>query len=426
MKVITYPKHSSWGDLAKRPVLSTWNDTELLQSIFDDVKENGDRALISWTHKFDGIELESVRLNPSDQSNLLSVELKNAIDQAYQNIRKFHLAQQEESNLIETMPGVRCWRESRAIQRVGLYVPGGSAPLFSTVLMLGIPAQIACCSQVVLCSPPDEKASLHPAMLYAAQLCGIHEIFTLGGVQAIAAMTIGTESVPAVDKLFGPGNAYVTAAKQFSQNFKVAIDMPAGPSEVLIIADRYANLKYIAADLLSQAEHGPDSQVILVTTSPNIALQIRIELESQLLKLERKDLARKSIENSFTILFETIDECLEFSNLYAPEHLIAMFENAENVLDKIQNAGSVFVGSYSCESIGDYASGTNHTLPTNGYARSYSGVSLDSFVKKITFQKVSLDGLRNIGPIVELMAEAEGLMGHKNAVSVRLNSEIND
>jgi histidinol dehydrogenase len=425
MKVVSFPDRNSWIDLAQRPVLSTWNETELLQSIFDDVKENGDRALISYTQRFDGISLESVRYDPFKQINLLSLELKNAIDQAYENIRTFHLDQKEQNTKIETMTGVSCWRESRAIDRVGLYIPGGSAPLFSTVLMLGIPAQIAACSQIVLCSPPDETASLHPAILYAAKLCGITEVFTLGGVQAIAAMTIGTESVPAVDKLFGPGNAYVTAAKKFALNYKVAIDMPAGPSEVLVIADQSAKLEYIAADLLSQAEHGPDSQVILLTNSLDIASNISSEIEKQLIQLEREGLARKSIENSRTILFETIDDCLEFSNLYAPEHLIVMVENAENYLIKIQNAGSVFVGNYSCESIGDYASGTNHTLPTNGYAKAYSGVSLDSFVKKITFQKVTLEGLRNIGPIVEIMAEAEGLTAHKNAVSIRLKMEEN-
>ena len=354
--------------------------------------------------------------------NFLSEELKNAIQLAKDNIEKFHSAQVEKPTIVETTQGVFCWRESRAIEKVGIYIPGGSAPLFSTVLMLAVPAKIAGCKEIILCSPPDANGKINAAILYTAALVGISKVFCVGGIQAVAAMTFGTETIPSVFKIFGPGNQYVTAAKQYAQNFGVAIDMPAGPSEVLVIADATAEPAFVAADLLSQAEHGADSQVILLATDEQVLTNTLFALDKQLDGLPRKDLAAKALQNSKAILLKDVNECILFSNQYAPEHLIMAVKNGKDLLEKITNAGSIFLGNYSCESVGDYASGTNHTLPTNGYARNYSGVSLDSFVKKITVQQVTKEGIKNIGPSVELMAAAEGLQAHKNAVTLRLQS----
>ena len=349
-------------------------------------------------------------------------DLQKAIQVAKNNIEKFHASQQETKRVIETTKGVKCWRESRAINKVGIYVPGGSAPLFSTVLMLGIPAKLAGCKEIVLCSPPDRMGRIHPAILFAAHLVGVTKVFAVGGIQAIGAMTFGTETIPKVDKIFGPGNQYVTAAKQKAQNFGVAIDMPAGPSEVLVIADDSSIPEFVAADLLSQAEHGADSQVILLSNQENTIEQTLQEIQKQLTALPRKSIAEAALKNSKAIVLKTIEDCIDFSNEYAPEHLILSIKNYTQYVEKITNAGSVFLGNYSCESAGDYASGTNHTLPTNGFARNYSGVSLDSFVKKITFQELSAEGIQNLGNTIEIMAEAEQLMAHKNAVSLRLQS----
>jgi histidinol dehydrogenase len=355
-------------------------------------------------------------------SQEVSIELKAAIQLAKQNIEKFHSSQIEESKVIETTRGVNCWRESRGIEKIGIYIPGGTAPLFSTVLMLGIPAKLAGCKEIILCTPPNKRGEIDPVILYAANLVGITSVYSVGGIQAIAAMTYGTESIPKVDKIFGPGNQYVTAAKQLAQNIGVAIDMPAGPSEVLIIADKTCNPSFVAADLLSQAEHGADSQVILLSDSEQVVDETLLELVQQLNLLPRKSITKKALKNSKVIVLKNIKECIEFSNEYAPEHLILAIDKAKKEIPNIINAGSVFIGNYSCESAGDYASGTNHTLPTNGYARNYSGVSLDSFVKKITFQKLTKEGIKNIGPAIELMAEAEQLLAHKNAVTLRLKS----
>ena len=353
---------------------------------------------------------------------MVSKELKLAIQSAKRNIEKFHINQKEETKVIQTSEGVKCWRKSVAIEKVGLYIPGGSAPLFSTILMLGIPALQAGCSEIVLCTPPNRDGEINPAILYTAELVGVTKIIKVGGAQAIAAMAYGTKSVPQVYKIFGPGNQFVTKAKELIQQDGVAIDMPAGPSEVLVIADSTCEPEFVAADLLSQAEHGTDSQVILLSNDSKILDKTNEELSTQLNQLPRKEIALKALENSKTILCSSIEECVELSNYYAPEHLIIASKNADEYSDQVINAGSVFLGNYSCESAGDYASGTNHTLPTNGYARNYSGVSLDSFVRKITFQKLSKEGIKNIGPAIELMAEAEELFAHKNAVTLRLNS----
>ncbi|MDD3788645.1 MAG: histidinol dehydrogenase, partial [Petrimonas sp.] len=341
---------------------------------------------------------------------------------ARQNIETFHLSQQEEIRKVETSPGVTCWREARPIERVGIYVPGGSAPLFSTVLMLAVPAKIAGCKEIVLCTPPNKKGGIHPAILYTAQLTGITKIVAAGGIQAIGAMTFGTESIPKTDKIFGPGNQYVMAAKRLAQFYGTAIDMPAGPSEVLVIADVTCNPAFVAADLLSQAEHGPDSKVILLSDNKQVIKDVNKEIDVQLSNLPRKDIAAQALKNSKAILFKSLDECMDFSNGYAPEHLVLAVENPVLASRNVVNSGSVFLGNYSCESVGDYASGTNHTLPTSAYAKAYSGVSLDSFVKKITFQQVSAEGIMNIGKAIEIMAEAEGLFAHKNAVTLRRNS----
>ncbi|GEN74492.1 histidinol dehydrogenase [Chryseobacterium hagamense] len=426
MRLNTYPQKKSWSELVKRPVLKREKLTETITEIFDEVSKNGDNALIEFNRKFDNAEVETIKVSQKEvieAESLVGDALKSAIRQAKENIAKFHASQVPQTEKIETVKGVLCWRENRAIGKVGIYIPGGTAPLFSTVLMLAIPAQLAGCTEIVLCTPPDKEGKINPAILYAAKLCGVTEIFRTGGAQAIAAMTLGTESIPAVYKIFGPGNQYVVAAKEFAQNYKVAIDMPAGPSEVLIIADEEAVPAFCAADLLSQAEHGSDSQVVFLTTDEKVLEETVRETEKQLAVLPRNEMAAEALRNSHFILMETLDEALEFSNQYAPEHLILAMENAEQYISRIENAGSVFLGNYSCESAGDYASGTNHTLPTNGFAKNYSGVSLDSFVKKITFQNLSEEGLRNLGKTIEIMAEAEGLSAHKNAVSIRLKEQ---
>lgn len=425
MQTYINPPLSEWKNLIKRPVQKAEDLQNIVLTVFEDIKNEKDKALINYTKKFDKAYLTDIRVSSDEITAaiaLVSDELIQAIQMAASNIEKFHASQKESKNIIETAEGVNCWREARPIENVGIYIPGGSAPLFSTVLMLGIPAQLAGCKNITLCTPPDENGNINPAILYTANLIGIKNIYKAGGIQAIGAMTFGTETIEKADKIFGPGNQYVTAAKQIAQNFGVAIDMPAGPSEVLVIADTTANPEFVAADLLSQAEHGADSQVILLTTDENILQKTLTQIESQLTQLPRKSIASQALLQSRGIVLDSIEECIAFSNLYAPEHLILAIENTENYTDKITSAGSVFLGNFSCESAGDYASGTNHTLPTNGYARNYSGVSLDSFVKKITFQKVTEKGIQNIGPGIEKMAEAEELFAHKNAVSVRLKS----
>ena len=424
IKTISYPKIDEWAELQQRPAEDQSSLYEITEDIFKDIQITGDFAVSKYSQQFDNTDYHSSPLDivvVRDAENSVPVSLKESIQKAYQNIYMFHASQEETVQKIETTKGVTCWRESRPIDRVGIYIPGGSAPLFSTVLMLGIPAKIAGCKEVVLCTPPDINGEVNPLILYAANLVGIQKVYAVGGIQAVAAMALGTESIPKVDKIFGPGNQYVTAAKQIAQLYGTAIDMPAGPSEVLVIADASCDAEFVAADLLSQAEHGPDSQVILLSDKKKVIDEVNVALHKQLEKLSRKEITAKALQNSRAILLESIDECITFSNSYAPEHLILAIRNAEDKIDKIQSAGSVFLGNYSCESVGDYASGSNHTLPTNGFARSYSGVSVDSFVKKITFQSVSELGLKNIGPSVELMAEAEQLMAHKNAVTIRLN-----
>lgn len=407
----------------KRPELTTDFLESTIKNILQRVKTSGDEALISLTEQFDKVKLTSIKLSDEiikSAEQQISPELKKAINVAKLNIDKFHAAQKRGTAIIETMAGVSCWRKSVAIEKVGLYIPGGSAPLFSTVLMLGIPAKIAGCKQVVLCTPPDKSGKVDPAIIYTASLVGIKDIYTVGGAQAIAAMAYGTQSIPKVNKIFGPGNQYVTKAKQMINLEGVAIDMPAGPSEVAIIADKSANPSFIAADLLSQAEHGADSQVVLITDSNELVQEVLKAIDIQVNDLPRKDIAKECLLNSKAVLVNNLEEAVQVSNIYAPEHLIINAENAEAIAEKITQAGSVFIGAYTPESAGDYASGTNHTLPTNGAASAYSGVSLDSFVKEITFQKITENGLRNIGPTVEIMAEAEQLMAHKNAISIRL------
>lgn len=418
MKIISFPEKSEWKSLLARPVQEMAEIEKKVLPILEKVKKEGDSALCAFALQFDKIEISDFRVSEkeiADAENQLSDELKLAINQAYANIKKFHEAQKHQPEVIETMSGVKCWRKSVAIQKVGFYIPGGTAPLFSTVLMLGVPAQIAGCQEVVLCSPSN-----HPAIYYAAKLVGVTKIFRVGGAQAVAAMAYGTESIPQVYKIFGPGNQYVTAAKQLLSKDGIAIDMPAGPSEVAVYADDSAVPSFVASDLLSQAEHGADSQVLLVSTSKKLVNAVNLAVSGQLNRLPRKDLAAKAIENSKIILLENQEDCIEMLNEYAAEHLILAVENYAEVSEKIVNAGSIFLGNYTPESCGDYASGTNHTLPTNGYARAYSGVSLDSFVKKITMQEISKEGLQNLGSIVEKMAEAESLEAHKRAVSIRL------
>ncbi len=424
IKTIKNPEESEWTNLIQRPAVNQKDLFEIAENIFKDVQQNGDKAVSKYSEKFDGVHYNFSPLGLhiiEDAKKDVSANLQESIRQAFRNILKFHASQSEFVNKIETTPGVTCWRESRPIEKVGIYIPGGSAPLFSTVLMLGIPALFAGCKEVVLCTPPDSSGQINPIILYAASLVKITKVYAVGGIQAIAAMSLGTESIPKVDKIFGPGNQYVTAAKQIAQLYGTAIDMPAGPSEVLVIADDTCDAEFVAADLLSQAEHGPDSQVFLLSDNNDVIAKVNTALNKQVEGLERKEITKKALENSKAILFKTIDECIDFSNRYAPEHLILAVRNAEQQIDKVESAGSVFLGNYSCESVGDYASGTNHTLPTNGFARSYSGVSVDSFVKKITFQSVSKEGLKNIGEAVEVMAQAEQLMAHKQAVTIRLN-----
>lgn len=425
MNKYIFPGKNSWNELIKRPVFKREEISEIVQNIFDEVKKNGDQALFDFNKKFDAVDIEN--LFPSidevqNSENLISEDLKEAIQTAKENITKFHQSQKAEIQKIETTKGVICWRENRVIEKVGIYIPGGTAPLFSTVLMLAIPAQLAGCKEIILCTPPYKNGEINPAILYTAKLCGITKIFKTGGAQAVAAMTFGTESIPNVYKIFGPGNQFVVAAKELAQNYGVAIDMPAGPSEVLIIADENAVPEFCAADLLSQAEHGSDSQVIFISTDAKILEETMEETQKQLENLPRNEFARQSLSNSHFILIKSLDEALEFSNLYSPEHLILAITDFEKYIPAIENAGSVFLGNYSCESAGDYASGTNHTLPTNGFAKNYSGVSLDSFVKKITFQNLSKEGIQNLGKTIEVMAEAEGLFAHKNAVSIRLKN----
>ena len=423
MILISNPDKSQWQEILKRPVMNTENLFDTVRSVIDRVKEEGDRAVLDYEEKFDKVVLASLAVSEEEQQeaeNLVSEDLKAAIRLAKQNIETFHAAQRFEGKKVQTQPGVTCWQKAVAIEKVGLYIPGGTAPLFSTVLMLAVPARIAGCKEIVLCTPPGRDGKVHPAVLFAAKVAGVNRIFKAGGIQAIAAMAYGTESVPKVYKIFGPGNQYVTAAKQLVSLRDVAIDMPAGPSEVEVLADETANPIFVAADLLSQAEHGVDSQAILITTSVELQHAVKVEVERQLALLPRKEIAEKSLANSKLIVVDSMTEAIELTNAYAPEHLIIETEDYLSVAERIVNAGSVFLGSLTPESAGDYASGTNHTLPTNGYAKAYSGVSLDSFIRKITFQEIKPEGLNIIGPAIELMAANEQLDAHKNAVSVRL------
>ena len=425
MKIFENPIEAELPQLLTRPAFDAAALTAKVQLVLDGVRTGGDKAVASYTQSFDGVSIVNAVVTPIEIAaaiEALDPALKNAIALAAKNIRSFHEAQVSETLKVETMPGVSCWRKSVGIDKVGLYIPGGSAPLFSTVLMLGIPAVIAGCKEIVLCTPPAKDGSVHPAILYAASIVGITAMYKIGGVQAIGAMAYGTETVPQVSKIFGPGNQYVTAAKQLVQQSGIAIDMPAGPSEVCVLADETCNPAFVASDLLSQAEHGPDSQVLLVSTSKVVVAKVLEAVEAQLAALPRKDIAAKALENSRAIIVENMERAIFIVNNYAAEHLILACKNDEEVAEKITNAGSVFLGNYSPESVGDYASGTNHTLPTSGYARAYSGVSVDSFVKKITYQKLTETGLLSIGSAVETMAAAEGLEAHKNAVTIRLQS----
>lgn len=424
-KLYRYPRPSSWNKLCERPASQTKDLLPAVQTILDSVRAQGDTAVLNWTEKFDGIRPAKLAVPAAEISRAaakLDPALRAAIRQAYRQIRLFHRSQCQPEPVVETAPGVRCWRRSLPIEKVGLYIPGGSAPLFSSVLMLAIPARLAGCEDIILCTPPGRDGSIHPAILFAASLCGIRRIYRAGGAQAIAAMAYGTRQIPRVDKIFGPGNAYVTLAKQLVQQQGVAIDMPAGPSELLVIADETATAAFVAADLLSQAEHGPDSQVVLVTTAPELPEAVQLELDRQLALLPRGDLARTALSKSHLILVRNLEEAMAFSNLYAPEHLILACRQPQRLAARVRHAGSVFLGHFAPESAGDYASGTNHTLPTQGYARQYSGVSVDSFVKKITFQQLERKGLQRIGPAVMAMAAAEGLEAHRQAVAIRLNA----
>ena len=425
MKTIILPKRERWNELCKRPLIPASDLENIVREILKRVKSESDRAVNYFSEKFDGVRPENLKVGPDEileSEKQIPRELKNAISIAKNNIERFHAAQLLAEPVIETFKGIKCWRKSIAIEKVGLYIPGGSAPLFSTLLMLAVPAKVAGCKEIVVCTPPGKDGKVSPLILYTAQLIGISEIFKAGGAQAIAAMAYGTESIPKVYKIFGPGNQYVTKAKEMVQQEGISIDLPAGPSEVLVIADNKANAEFVAADLLSQAEHGPDSQVIMLTDDLKVLEAVKSELDKQIKILPRKEIAVKSLANSKLVLLPTLNDCLDFSNLYAPEHLIINTVDAKSVAENVKNAGSVFLGKYSCESAGDYASGTNHTLPTNGFARNYSGVSTDSFLKKITFQEISAEGIRSLGPVIELMAEAESLIAHRNAVSVRLKS----
>lgn len=425
MEIIKYPTSGEWNKLIKRPALDVSSLFGTVQKVLDEVRTQGDEAVKKYGEQFDKVKISDLLVSETEineAETLVDAELKQAILIAKNNIEKFHEAQKFNGNRIETTTGVTCWQKAVAIEKVGLYIPGGSAPLFSTVLMLAIPAKIAGCKEIVLCSPPNKEGKLHPAILYAAKIAGVSIIAKVGGIQAIAAMAYGTESVPKVYKIFGPGNQYVTAAKQLVSLKEVAIDMPAGPSEVEVIADKNANPEFIAADFLSQAEHGPDSQAILVTTSEEIVEPVVKAVQEQLEKLPRKEITEKALLHSRIIVLKDDAEVIRFTNQYAPEHLIIQTNNYDFISDQITNAGSVFMGAYTPESAGDYASGTNHTLPTNGYARSYSGVNLDSFIKKITFQEITKEGIRNLGNTIEVMAAGEQLDAHRNAVTIRLSS----
>ena len=425
MKKISNPPKSDWNKLLQRPSQTVESIEETVLSIFDDVKSNGDDAVKRYTSIFDGASLNDFYVSEDEfvqADKEVSTELKSAINLAKSNIEKFHSAQKTAKVYVETVEGVECWQEKRPIQNVGLYIPGGTAPLFSSVLMLAIPAKIAGCKEIILATPPNKRGEINPAIIYAAQLCGVSKILKVGGIQAIAGLTFGTESIPQVYKIFGPGNQFVTVAKQLATKYGVAIDMPAGPSELLVVADETSNASFVASDLLSQAEHGTDSQVILVSTSMSKLEAVEKEIETQIEKLSRVKIAKQAIENSKLIYVETKEIALDLINEYGPEHFIICTKDADFYVDGIENAGSVFIGDYTPESAGDYASGTNHTLPTNGYSKAYSGVNLDSFLKSITFQKISEKGIQNIGSAIEILAETEGLDAHKNAVTLRLKS----
>ncbi|UNY98015.1 histidinol dehydrogenase [Zhouia spongiae] len=425
MKKIYNPRKQDWQELLKRPTQTIDDIEATVEEIFGEVRSKGDQAIAKYTSIFDGVSLNDIKVTDSEigkASKQVSAELKEAITTAKNNIEKFHAAQKTSRVIVETQNGVNCWQEKRPIQKVGLYIPGGTAPLFSTILMLAVPANLAGCSEVVLCTPPNKEGAVNPAILYTANLCGVTEILKVGGIQAIAGMTFGTESIPQVYKIFGPGNQFVTVAKQLATKFNVAIDMPAGPSELLVLADDSANADFVASDLLSQAEHGIDSQVVLVSTSKGFIDDVEVKIKDQLEELPRREIAQKAIENSRLIYVEAKETALQLINEYGPEHFIICSADEDYYVNGIQNAGSVFIGDYTPESAGDYASGTNHTLPTNGYAKQYSGVNLDSFMKSMTFQKITKEGIKEIGVAIELMAEAEGLQAHKNAVTLRLKA----
>ena len=425
MNKIYNPKKEDWVALLKRPTQTVFDIEQTVIEIFTEIRDAGDAVLKKYTKKFDGVSLDTFRVDQNEIEEAMALvnnDLKQAISQAKHNIESFHSAQKTSKVEVETANGVNCWQVKKPIQKVGLYIPGGTAPLFSTILMLAVPANIAGCNDIVLCTPPNAEGKIHPAILYTAQLCGVTQIFKIGGIQAIAAMTFGTETIPQVYKIFGPGNQYVTVAKQIATKYGVAIDMPAGPSELLVMADASANAAFVASDLLSQAEHGADSQVIMVTTTKAMLQAVEEEVERQLSVLPRKAIAEQAIANSKLIYVEDSQTAIDLINEYGPEHYILCVGNEEDFLDQIMNAGSVFIGNYTPESAGDYASGTNHTLPTNGYAKQYSGVNLDSFMKSMTFQRISEEGIMTIGTTIELMAEAEGLHAHKNAVTLRLES----
>ena len=419
------PTIAQWKGLTQRGSASFASLEPLAKEVFENIAQNGDQALIDYTEKFDKVALEDFSVSTQDIEEAkarVPEKLKSAIQKAKDNIYRFHMAQKTMEVNVETQKGVNCWQKKLPIEKVGLYIPGGSAPLFSTILMLAIPAQVAGCSEVIMCSPPDSNGKLPDVILYTANLCGVSKIFKVGGMQAIAGMTLGTATLPKVDKIFGPGNQYVTVAKQWATQYQVSIDMPAGPSELMVVADASANADFVASDLLSQAEHGPDSQVLLITTDREMIDQVDEEVEKQISVLARRDTARKALDNSKIIYFDSEADALAFTNFYGAEHLIVCLENEEEFVNQIKHAGSVFIGNYTPESAGDYASGTNHTLPTNGYVRQYSGVNLDSFLKAITYQKITAQGLQDLGPVIEEMAKAEGLQAHKNAVSIRLKS----
>lgn len=425
MNIIRYPEKANWNELLARPVLNTETLNDTVCEILSHIRKEGDKAVLEYEEKFDKVRLSSLCVTEEEFAKAekeVSIELKAAIMLAWNNIRTFHESQRFIGKKVETLPGVTCWQKAVAIEKVGLYIPGGTAPLFSTVLMLATPAQIAGCKEIILCTPPDKNGNVPAAILYAARTAGVSKVFKTGGVQAIGAMAYGTESIPKVYKIFGPGNQYVTAAKQMVSLHDVAIDMPAGPSEVEVLADETANPIFVAADLLSQAEHGVDSQAMLITASEELLKEVEFEVNRQLSLLPRWEIAQKALEHSKLILVKDMEEAVELTNLYAPEHLIIETKDYAEIAEKITNAGSVFLGNLSPESAGDYASGTNHTLPTNGYAKAYSGVSLDSFIRKITFQEITSEGMKTIGPAIEVMAANESLNAHKNAVTVRLKS----